>query len=153
MKKFKLLLLIVCCLLLSGCGSKETKEVGNIDSFKQVASNEGFTVQDNMEEYSDVNYISEAILATLDDAEIEMIIYTDSESAIKVQDGQIKSFKGLKSTGATEHKTNGENYYKFWMVSNGYYMVNSRIDNTLIFSKTLLKNKEKVEKVFENMNY
>ena len=39
------------------------------------------------------------------------------------------------------------------MVSNGYYVVSSRIDNTLVFCKTMLKNKEKVEAILDSMNY
>ena len=39
------------------------------------------------------------------------------------------------------------------MISNGYFMVTSRIENTLIFSKTPLANKEKVEAILTDMNY
>ena len=154
MKRISYLMLFCLCLLLIGCGnSKEMKEVSNLDTFNDVASKNGFTVEDNINSYLDIDYISESMKATLEDIAIEMVIYTDNDSAIKVQDGQIDSFKTLKATGATEHKEKGENYYKFWMVSNGYYMVSSRIDNTLIFSKTLLQNKEKVENILDNMRY
>ena len=154
MKKIKYLFVGVICLLLVGCGaSNESKNVGSLSDFESIASNNNFVIEDNMSNYIDVNYITEAKIATLDDVIVEMIVYTDSDSAIKVQDAQIDSFRKIKNTGVTEHKDEGKNYYKFWMVSNGYYVVSSRVDNTLIFCKTMLKNKEKVEAILDSMNY
>ena len=149
----KIFLLLCFLLLITGCGSMGSKESINLDSFNTLATESSFTVEDNMNSYLDIDYISGAMKATLDDITIEMIIYTDNDNAIKVQNSQIDSFRTIKATGATEHKEKGDNYYKFWMVSNGYYMVNSRVDNTLVFCKTLLKNKEKVEELFDSLGY
>ena len=154
MKKIKYLFVGVICLLLVGCGaSDESKNVGSLSDFESIASNNNFVIEDNMSNYIDVNYITEAKIATLDDVIVEMIVYTDIDSTKKVQDGQIDSFRKIKNTGVTEHKDEGKNYYKFWMVSNGYYVVSSRVDNTLIFCKTMLKNKEKIEAILDSMNY
>jgi hypothetical protein len=59
----------------------------------------------------------------------------------------------MKSTGAIIKKDSGKNYYKYTMISNGYYLVTSRVDNTLIFTKTLLKNKDLVDSVLEEIKY
>ena len=59
----------------------------------------------------------------------------------------------MRGTGTELHNDEGKNYRKFWMISNGYYMVSSRIDNTLIFAKVLLENREKVDSVLEDMGY
>ena len=155
MKNIKYLLLVIFCFILIGCTttSNESKEVGSTSNFETVATNNSFTVDNNISSYDDIDYITEAMKATLDDIVIEMVVYTDNDNADKVQEGQIKSFRSIKATADTENKEKGENYYKFWMVSNGYYMVSSRIDNTLIFSKTLLKNKDKVEAILNEMKY
>ena len=65
----------------------------------------------------------------------------------------LDSFNLLKSTGASEKKDKGDNYYKYFLISNNYYMVSSRVDNTLIFCKTLLTNKEEVDKVLDELGY
>ena len=153
MKKISIFILCLC-IMLTGCGTNnDSKEVGSIDNFQSVATNQGLNVSDNTDTYSDVDYITQSKISKLDDITIEMTIYTDNESAIKAQDSIIDNFMMIKSTGATQNRFKGQNYYKFWMVSNGYYMVSSRIDNTIIFSKTLLKNKEKVESLLDAMNY
>ncbi len=154
MKRF-IFIFCLCLFLLCGCTneSNESKAVGNISSFEDVCGNNGFSVVDNINNYMGVNYISDAKLATYNNISIEMVIYTDDASAKKVQDEHIKSFRKIKNTATTENKEKGSNYYKFWMVSNGYYMVSSRIGNTLIFSKTVLSNKESVENILEDLGY
>jgi len=59
----------------------------------------------------------------------------------------------MKSTNSVIKKLSGNNYYKFTMITNGYYLVSSRIDNTLIFTKTLLKNKDTVDNILDAMGY
>jgi len=106
-----------------------------------------------MKAYQNVDYIVGSKIAKYDDIEIELVKYTDSDYAKKVQDSQIESFNLLKSTGASEKKNKGSNYYKYVLISNGYYMISSRIDNTLIFCKTSLGNKGAVEKLFNELGY
>lgn len=150
MKKFKICFLIVMCLFIVGC-SNESKEVVTLEQFSTVTSEKDFVVV--LQDYSKVDYIEEARKATLNGIEIEMIRYTDSEFAEKVQEEQIDNFNLLKTTGAYEEKDKGSNYYRYALVSNGYFMINTRVDNTLIFCKTLLENKESVEEIFDELGY
>ena len=152
MKKF----IIFClCLLLVGCTneSNESKVVRSVQDFENASVSNGLNVVDNINSYMGVNYISDAKLASLNNLSLEMVVYTDTDSAIKVQNEQIDIFKTIKNTATTENKEKGTNYYKFWMVSNGYYMINVRVENTLIFCKKPLNNKEKVESILENLGY
>ena len=151
MKKIKILLVVFGLLLLTGCSNK-VKEVGTIDNFKDTTSEKELVATDNMANYA-VDYIKGAMVATSDDLSIEMVVYDNSDNATKIQESHISSFMNMKSTGAIIKKDKGKNYYKFTMVSNGYYLVTSRIDNTLIFTKTLLKNKDVVDSVLEEMKY
>ncbi len=153
MRKISILVLLVVCIFITGCGKKESKEVGTLSNFESIAKNSEFTVSDNMSEYQNVSYIIGSMLAVKDDITVEMVIYDTVDNAKKAQEGQIKSFLNIKSTGATAKKDKGENYYKYEFISNGYYMMSSRVDNTLIFSKTLFTNKQAVQNILNGMNY
>ena len=82
-----------------------------------------------------------------------MVTYDTTENAKKAQDSHIDIFKIMKGSGAVINKDEGKNYYKYDMVSNGYYMVTTRVDNTLVFSKTQATNKETIEKILNEMGY
>ncbi len=153
MKKINLLVLLLFCLVITGCNSNKSKDVGTLDSFEAACTNNGLSVSDNMQEYKDVNYVSEAKVAVLDDIRIQMVIYDNNENAENVLNEHISAFMTMKGSGSVINKDKGNNYYHFDMISNGYYMVTSRIDNTLIFTKTPVKNKEIVDSIFNELDY
>lgn len=155
MKKMFICLLFVLCLFITGCGSNEEKVVATFNDFTTVLNENNFTVSDNTEEYTKkVDYILGARLAFFDEnLQLEMIEYKDLETAKKVQDGQIKNFALRKSSGAFEDVDKGKNYYMYTLISNDRYMISLRVENTLIFSQTLLANKETVEKVLNELGY
>lgn len=153
MKKFNIFLLMILCLFITGCGEPKELTVVSLDTFKSVANNNKFSIEDTTLEYSDVSYIRNGAIAAYGDIEIEMVVYTDVESAKKVQNNQISNFNLLKSTGAYEDKVEGDNYYKYILVSNNRYMISTRVDNTLVFCKTLINNKEMVEKIYNEIGY
>jgi len=151
MKKFKIFLIVFVLLFFTGCGSN-VKEVHNLDNFKNVVAEKELVVSDNMVNYT-ADYIKEAMVGIYDDLSIEMVIYDNDDNASNVQDSQIKSFMNMKSTNSVINKEKGKNYYKVTMITNGYYLVSSRIENTLIFTKTLLKNKDTVDYILDKLNY
>jgi hypothetical protein len=150
----KLVLLLFICLLITGCGSKESKEIASISDFESIGTNSGFNVQTNLTRYEGIGYITESALAKYgDDIEIEMVVYTSSDYASQAQEQQIESFNLLKSTGAFVEKEKGANYYDYALISNSRYMVSTRIDNTLIFTKVKLENRELVETFINSLGY
>lgn len=153
MKKISLLIIFIFCLFISGCASNKSKDVGTLNDFESVCLNEGLSVSDNMTEYKDVNYVTEAKVATGEDIRIQMVIYDSNENAENVLNEHISSFLTMKGSGSVIDKDKGKNYYHFDMISNGYYMVTSRIDNTLIFTKTPVKNKEVIDNIFKELDY
>lgn len=153
MKKFSIYFLVIMFLFVTGCRTNASKEMITLEDFESISVNSNFMVVDTGEEYSDANYIVGAKKATLGNIEIEMLEYTDIASAETVHADHIDSFNLLKATGAYEIKDEGNNYYKYELVSNGYFMVSVRVENTLIYCKTLLNNKETVEDVFEKYGY
>lgn len=152
-RSLSICLLLGLCLFMTGCGEDKVKTVATLDMFDNVTTNKGFTIVDDLEEYENVSYILDSKLATYDDIEIQMIEYSDNESAIKVQESQIESFDLLKSTGAHVKKDKGSNYYSYVTVSNNRYMVSTRVDNTLIFCKVMLEDKELVEEILNELGY
>ena len=142
MKKRYLLLGGIIFLLLTGCGNT-SMEAKSLSDFENAGNNNNYVVTDNKENYKNSDYIVEASLASYNDISIEMIVYDTSDNASLVQEEQIKNFNLLKSTGASEKRDKGNNYY----------MISSRIDNTLIFCKTPLSNKDKVENLINEMGY
>ena len=153
MKKISLLLLFICCLLLTGCNSKETKEVKTLDDFQVSCNDNGFIVNNNIGNYSTVDYIKGSYIANLDEVTIEMVEYDSEENAEKAQDNQIKVFTNMKGSGAIIEKDKGANYYKHTMISNGYYMISTRVDNTLIFTKVTVDYKEKIDNIINALGY
>ena len=152
MKKISLFLLALFCLVLTGCGG-ETKEVKSLNDFESVCTDNGYTVNDNYSEYTGISYITGSRKAVVDNLELDMVIYDTEANAKKAQDSHIKAFKNIKSSGATGESKKGKNFYSFSLISNGYYMVSSRIDNTLIFTKTDVQNKDKIINILDNLNY
>jgi len=153
MKKLFVCFLMIMCLFMTGCGEPKTKVAVSTDEFKNICTDNGFTVNNNADIYTSYDYITDSRLATLDNIEIEMIQYTDSESAEKVIESHIDSFNLLKSSGAAEKNFKGDNYHKYFLVSNNRYMISVRVDDTVIFCKTMLTNKDKVDEIFEELGY
>jgi len=151
MKKIGVVLVFML-FFITGCGNK-TMVATDADNFEKISKSHNFIVTDNLKNYGNVNYIKEAKISVYNDITVEMIVYDTVENASKVHSSHVDSFNLLKSTGASEKKNKGSNYYKYVLISNGYYMISSRIDNTLIFCKTSLGNKGAVEKLFNELGY
>ena len=153
MKKLSLIFIMCFCLFLTACGSDKEKEVKDLSDFTVASSNLGFTVTSNMDNYADIDYIKDAMVATKDATTLEMVIYDNSENAKKAQDNQIETFKKLKGSGANTNSDKGKNYYKYTMITNGFYMISSRVDNTLVFSRIPVDNKDSVDSIIDELGY
>ena len=156
----KKILLFICILfLLVGCGKeKATKVSKGISDFERACRDSGYEANNNMGSYTNDKYITEASICKIDENDgikydMEMVVYDNESSAIKVQDNQIEQIKMLKSINGTQSEDEGENYHKYMMISNGYYMVSSRIDNTLIFTKIFLDERDNVDVIFNVLGY
>ena len=152
-KKRFIYLLFIFCLFMTGCGDDKTKTVATLEQFTDITTNKGFVVNDIMNIYENYDYILEAKKAIYEDVEIEMVKYTDSSYADKAQENHIDSFDLLKNTGAHSKKDKGDNYYSYSLVSNGRYMVSTRVDNTLIFFKIMLEDKDLVDEILNQLGY
>ena len=153
MKKLSFCLLLIMCLFITGCGEPKLKEVTTLERFTEVAQNNGFSVVDNSDDYFGIDYIVDSRKAIIDDNEIEMVVYDNSENADRTLKQHIESFVTLKSTAAAQKDVEGENYHTYFLVSNNRYMISTRVENTLIFSKVMVENKDLVENVISELGY
>ena len=49
--------------------------------------------------------------------------------------------------------TNGKNYETYELISNGYYMYVSRIDNTLIYAYNKIEYEKEVKQIIKELKY
>lgn len=153
MKKKLTLLLLIVIIFITGCTSNKSKTVIDSPKFTESATNNSFTVSDNSDNYKEQNYIISSTIAKIDDLVIEFVIYDSEDTAKKAQEQQIDNFNLLKSPNSFVNKSSGKNYYHYSMTSNNYYMISTRVENTLIFSKVKEEDKDKVENVINELNY
>lgn len=148
----KKILLIILVLFMTGCTSNTVKTTKNISDFENIVLTKGLSINEQYSGYNGISYITDHSYVVLGDA-FEMLVYSDVETADKVQQKHIESFNLLKSTGAQVIKNKGKNYYHYSLISNGRYMVSTRIDNTLIFAKVLLEDKALVDSILNELGY
>ena len=153
MKKLGILFVVFIFLFATGCKSNKTKVVTSLDNFNNVLTSENFSVNDKSSGYENISYINGAMQAISGTIIMEMFEYTDVESAKKVHSEHVENFNLLKSTGAHEIKDEGQNYYKYVLISNGYFMVSVQVDNTVIFCKTFLDYKDLVDGIYNKLGY
>ncbi len=147
----KKILLFLVCILLVGCTNNKEKNEVTTDDFSNTLTNQKFEVKDNIGIYSNVDYVKAAYIATYDNIVIEYITYDTEENAEKILEQHINSFNMRKSTGASETNEIGKNYHKYILISNDYYMTSTRINSTVIFTSTKLKNKDTVENALKDL--
>ena len=149
----KIFLFLVLILFVSGCASNEVKYATDVNNFESVVLKNGFSISKKDDAYYGIDYIIDHTMVTRDDIIIEMIVYSDNENADSVQKKHIENFDLLKSTGAQAVKEKGKNYYHYSLISNGRYMLSTRVDNTLIFCKVLLKDKKIIDSIIQEIGY
>lgn len=149
----KIFYLLFISILLIGCSFNKEMTPATSTSFSDALTSNSFSVNDNSGNYAGSTYILEAYSGNLNDVTIEYIKYDSIESAKTVLEDHMSSFNMLKSTAASEKNEIGKNYQKYILISNNYYMSSIRVENTLVFCKTNLNNKDIVEKVYEKLGY
>ena len=152
MNKKIFLYIFLLCLFLTGCKGN-IKEVGTLETFNNTFSNIGFSVSDNSETYTEDKYLGAMIAKNDEDVTVQMVIYKNTDDAIKIQEEHIEMFQLLKSTSNIINKDKGKNYYSYTMISNNQYMISTRIDNTLVFCKVPLEYKDTIENAINKMGY
>ena len=149
----KIIILLFAILLITGCSSNKELNEFTTNSFYDAATKYDLEVTSNVENYLDIEKYADAHIAKKDNKiNIELVKYTSEENAEEIVKSHIRSFNMLKSTGASEINETGKNYHKYVLVSNNYYMVSIRINESVLFCKTKIDNKETVENVLKELD-
>ena len=156
MKKIKSFALIALCLIMAlsfgGCAKKDpvTSQV-----FGDTMTQNGYTVKDIKEQYSDLEFITEAYLA-VDETEsyqIEFYVLSDKDRAVKMFDGNKQNLEENKDSTHLSTSVSAGNHGKYTLTTDSEYVLISRIDNTMVFAKTAVDYKDAVNTMVETLGY
>ena len=125
-------------------------------AFIALAEKYHYKVHDVTEQYINAPQIRSGTLAAPEDRafQIEFYIITDTESAKELFQAQSKEMDGAKGTTWTGDISNGRNYAKNTIVTDGKYMMLCYVENTMLYvPPTKKENKEAIEAFVDEFKY
>ncbi len=151
MKKFLSLILVVVSLMLFGCSKKEI----TYQEFKEKVEKEKYTVVEVTEQFKDYDYIKGAYVAMSSDTNYQIEFYTFEDN--KNADAFYKLNKEiLESEGSGNDLTtniDSEKYSKYTLTTKDKYNFISRINNTVLYSKSKKEYKNSISKIIKKLGY
>ncbi len=153
LKKILLVLLLVfCTTLTTGCGNKKAITT---DDYKSKMESKDFTVQDATSQFSNYEYVEQALIALEKSGSYQIEFYrlSDNDNAVSFFNNNKTTFENSKSSGAVETSVSLGNNDKYTVTTNGQYKVVSRIDNTVVYLDVSDKYKSEVQKVLKDLGY
>lgn len=155
MKKLKLIFstfIFIFLFLLTGCMKKEAITSENYQTTMEAKN---FTVVEATSQFSNYGYVKKALVALSSDSSYQIEFYEldNEENAKGFYDTNQKQFEENEGEMSYSRKTNIANYSKYVLVSDGYYKVVSRIDNTVVYLNVPEDKKTEVEGILEELGY
>lgn len=87
-------------------------------------------------------------------ADYEINFYVTSNELAKKNFDRIKlEYENNKDTSSIETSVSIENYAKYSLSTNGYYMIVTKIDNTVMFTKVSEQYKNIIKDAFDKLGY
>lgn len=149
-KRYLVVFLIVVLFSLTGCMNKKALSV---DEVKSIVEKNGFQVTDTKYKYESFDYITDVLQLGDSNFYIQFIVTNDTEKAKQLFESNKQIIDSYRKGTYTNSSTNGKNYETYKLVSNGYYMYVSRVDNTLIYANEKEEYKEEVQKIIDALKY
>lgn len=149
MKRVRILLLGLLCVLLTGCA--DTRKALSPDEFSETLKGLDYTVLDKTDT---VDYADAAYYVNTDDFEF---VYINGKRRYDIEGLFVEECKNMVSIiGSEEYEKDlhsGENYAyaKFTTKDNFYYV--SWIDDTYIYIKASINEREDLEYIIEKLGY
>lgn len=153
-----ILIISIMILAFTGCGSMNKTAI-NTDTFISTADSKEYEVVDILEQYNEIEAIKNATVAfKSEDGEnilyqIEFYELDAADSAMLMFNENKDLFESKTSTAVMETTVNLGNFSKYSVISNGKYMVVSRIDNTLVFVDVDKEYKDTINEFLEAIGY
>ena len=151
MKKLRNIILILITFLLVGCGSK--KEITSSE-FKEITRDNDFYIQDVKEQFSEYDYIKEAMIAVKSGKyQIEFYVLEDEENALAFYKYNKDVFEASKESTSLYAEVDFEHNNRYTLTTGNEYKVISRINKTVVYVNTTKENKNDVNKVLKKLGY
>ncbi|MBQ9902524.1 MAG: hypothetical protein IJM51_09125 [Clostridia bacterium] len=155
-KAIKLTAVVLSVILLASLLTSCKKNPSDTAAFKQLAEKSGFEIHDVTQQYADAPQIKEATVVAPSSREfqIEFYVITDKDSAKQLYLAQSEVVDGYKDSNFIGTSSNGQNYARRTVVTNGKYLMVSYIENTMVYVPPTDKtNKDAIEKFLKNFGY
>lgn len=152
-KVLSLLVLFIGIIFLTGCINQKAI---TSDEFIKIVKENKFSVTDVTNNVADELAVNKVIIATsgTGDYQIEYYDFKTEEAAKKAFEYNKKMFDTLKSNIVKKKlEVNMGNYTKYSLVSNGKYMLTTRVKNTLVMINTDQKYEPIASKVIKALGY
>lgn len=114
-----------------------------------------YITQDVKSQFEEYDYIKEAYVASARDYSYQLEFYelSDENYATMFYSTNKSIFESYKDNSSVETNIDGKNYSKYTLKVNEQYMLLSKIDNTVIYLKSDIKNKDSINKLLKEIGY
>lgn len=138
-------------LLFTGC----SKTAATGESFKELAEENGMVTVDAKSQFSDYDYILEAIIAAPEDNtyQIEFYVLSDSSFAASFFENNKTKFEQSKGSNYSDSSSSGDNFASYSLTAGDRYMFVEYIDNTVIYIDVDKSNKDEVSDFVKALKY
>lgn len=151
MKKMciKIISIIAIILCTSGCGNKTPI---NTNTFASVLGSKEYEIVDLSKQYSSNQNIKNVIIAkNVKNYQIEFYTLSDEETAMNLYNENYANFQSVNSS--SQIKKSGDNYSKYTLTTDNYYLVVSRVANTLIYIEAPILEKDFIDSILKELDY
>ena len=145
------LVLVGCLFCLTGCFSKQSVSPS---VFTDKMENAGYTITDISDQY-DID-IAEKVLLAVDPTEtyqIEYFLQSSEEQAERSFRDNVAIMEENKGNISSSFSSNGQNFHKESLDSNGEYWVVCQVDRTFVYAHVSKEQKADVNKALDLLGY
>lgn len=159
MKKLRaisiILFCIITCITLTSCSIGKRKDSITPDTFCSKMQDKSFTIVDSTEQFSSTDGVQNVYIAIAPNYtyQIEFYELSDDSQAEESYEKNIQTFEKSKTNVSSNTEVKLANYAKYTLLSNGKYMVISRINNTFIYVNADSDYKDDIDDILSNFGY
>lgn len=145
-KKLLLLIPLLAIIFLTGC----TKKSITVEEFISSFDTSKYKVEKND---SLIENINSKASAGNTEFQIEFYEMKDKSHAEELFKKQKEEFNSVKTSVSAQNSIKSNNYESYELITNGRYMYNCRVDNTIIYVNANEKDKDEVKSLIDKIGY
>lgn len=150
-KVLRILFLFLIIISISGCNKRNI----NMDKFTKIMKKNGYSVSNITDKYKSISQLKEAA-TSINESEkwqIDFYILDSNESAEKIYNNNVDTFKYLKNDDDKETIKTDKNFSRYSLISDNSYGVVAIIDNTMVYVSASNSSKDKVDNILKEIGY